>query len=116
MSNTPRPIEAEITKAVTETLTVGSDAYTIVEPRQVFRWALTRSRIVTAIVVAHGHPSGDPTPSDCDKQVTVRLVEVGAMVGIPVLDHIVFGRPEWVSMAERGLMPAAVGQPASWTA
>ncbi|MEP6654902.1 MAG: JAB domain-containing protein [Myxococcales bacterium] len=50
----------------------------------------------------HNHPSGDPTPSRQDIDLTVRLREVGEMCGIPVLDHVVVGAGGYVSLAERG--------------
>ena len=53
-----------------------------------------------ACVVAHNHPSGDPAPSDDDLALTVRLREVGELVGIPVLDHVVIGSGGFTSIAE----------------
>jgi DNA repair protein RadC len=56
------------------------------------------------VIVAHNHPSGDPTPSAEDRKVTTRLVEAGKIVGIDVLDHIVIGGDEWQSLKQLGLM------------
>ena len=47
-----------------------------------------------AIIVAHNHPSGDPTPGKDDIRMTERLVEVGRIVGIPVIDHLILGSPD----------------------
>ncbi|MNP57978.1 hypothetical protein D3C76_1528510 [compost metagenome] len=53
---------------------------------------------------AHNHPSGDPTPSPEDIQITKRLIEAGAIVGIDVLDHIIIGDGTYVSLKEKGLV------------
>jgi DNA repair protein RadC len=74
----------------------------LVHPREVFAPAV--SAIAASIIVAHNHPSGDPTPSSEDIQVTSRLVEAGRILGIDVLDHLVIGHNRWVSLKERGLM------------
>jgi DNA repair protein RadC len=54
-----------------------------------------------ACIVAHNHPSGDPTPSRDDLLLTARLREVGELVGIPVLDHVIVATRGYVSVAER---------------
>jgi len=74
----------------------------IAHPREIFREALSRS--AAAIIVAHNHPSGDPTPSEEDKALTRRLVEAGKTMGIDVLDHLIIGDGRWVSLKEKGLM------------
>jgi DNA repair protein RadC len=74
-----------------------------VDPREVFAPALeTRA---TAIVLAHNHPSGDPEPSTADVALTQRLIEGGRVLGIGILDHVVFGDGGYVSMLERDLLP-----------
>lgn len=80
----------------------GSLNASIVHPREVFRRAISRS--AAAMIVAHNHPSGDPTPSREDIEVTRRLVEAGKIIGIEVLDHVVFGDGKTVSMKEKGLV------------
>ncbi|WP_159881154.1 RadC family protein [Paenibacillus puerhi] len=85
-----------------ETLSMGSLNASIVHPREVFRAAIKRSS--ASIVCAHNHPSGDPTPSPEDIQLTQRLVEAGEIVGIEVLDHLVIGDRRFVSLKELGLM------------
>jgi DNA repair protein RadC len=71
-------------------LTVGSDAFTVVDPRQVFRWALMQGRSgAAAVILAHNHPSGDPTPSSQDRDVTRRVAAAGRLLGIPLVDHLV---------------------------
>ena len=72
-----------------EVLTVGSHGYTVVDPRQILRWALTRKRPCAGIVVAHNHPSGDPMPSSQDVDVTRRLRRACEVVGVTLVDHVV---------------------------
>jgi len=85
-----------------EEVSVGSLNSSIVHPREVFRQAIRHS--AAAIIVAHNHPSGDPTPSREDVEVTRRLAEAGRIVGIEVLDHIIFGNGVILSLKEKGLM------------
>ncbi|OUM87872.1 MAG: DNA repair protein RadC [Bacillus thermozeamaize] len=85
-----------------ETIFVGSLNASIVHPREVFRAAIKRN--CASIICAHNHPSGDPTPSPEDLDVTRRLVEVGKTVGIEVLDHIVIGDSAYSSLKERGMI------------
>jgi len=70
-------------------VSVGSLNASIVNPREVFKEAVRMS--AAAIVVTHNHPSGDPTPSGADIQITRRIVNAGDVLGIDMLDHIVFG-------------------------
>jgi DNA repair protein RadC len=71
-----------------------------VHPRDVFR-PLIRSA-AAAVIFCHNHPSGDPTPSRQDLELTARLREVGELCGIAVLDHVVVGWEGFASLAERG--------------
>jgi len=57
----------------------------------------------SALVVAHNHPSGDPTPSPDDVAVTRAIVQAGKLLDVDVLDHLVIGQGKWVSLKERGL-------------
>lgn len=85
-----------------ETLSVGSLNASIVHPREVFRSAIKRSS--ASIICVHNHPSGDPTPSPEDIQLTARLSEAGEIIGIDVLDHVIIGDRSFVSLKEKGLM------------
>jgi DNA repair protein RadC len=71
-------------------------------PRDVFRMAVRLG--ASGVLVCHNHPSGDPEPSRDDVQLTKRLQESGELLGVRVLDHIVFGDGRWTSLRERGLM------------
>ena len=77
-------------------VTVGTLDASLVHPREVFRFAIRDS--ASSIILVHNHPSGDPTPSREDIQVTDRLTESGELLGIDVLDHIVLGRDAAISI------------------
>ena len=83
-------------------ISVGSLDMSIVHPRETFREAITAS--AAAIILAHNHPSGDPTPSPEDLDLTRRLMEAGRLLGIPVLDHIIVGGSRWISLQTQGFL------------
>lgn len=83
-----------------ETLFTGTINSTEVHPREVVKRALYFN--AAAVIVAHNHPSGDPTPSQADKTITLRLMQALALVDIHLLDHLIVGGFEIVSFAERG--------------
>lgn len=80
----------------------GSLNASIVHPREVFRPAIIAS--AAAIVLVHNHPSGDPEPSEEDLAITRRLVQVGELHGIGVLDHVIMARNGIVSLRAKGLL------------
>lgn len=82
-------------------VSVGSLNQSIVHPREVFKTALLSS--AAAIILLHQHPSGDPTPSREDMEITRRLKEAGELLGIRVLDHIIIGET-FMSFVERGML------------
>ena len=74
----------------------------MIRPAEVFRAAIVES--ATYIIVAHNHPSGDPTPSQEDIRITQELADAGKLLGIDLIDHLVISSDsEWVSMKERRL-------------
>ena len=83
-------------------VSIGSLSASIVHPREVFKEAIKVN--AASIIVAHNHPSGDPTPSREDVAVTERLVKAGKIMDIQVLDHIIIGDSKYLSMKERGHM------------
>jgi DNA repair protein RadC len=68
---------------------------------ELFRAAIRRN--ASAIIVVHNHPSGDPTPSPDDVAVTWAILQAGKLLDVDVLDHLVIGQGQWVSLKERGL-------------
>lgn len=84
----------------TEEIARGSLSSTLVHPREVYKAALLAN--AAAIVLVHNHPSGDPAPSREDIAITQRLREVGELIGIRVLDHVVIGRGRYVSFVDAG--------------
>ena len=78
----------------------GSLDETVVHPREVFKRAVKES--ASAVLFVHNHPSGNPEPSAQDRRLTQRLCEVGNLVGIPVLDHLIIARDGYYSFAEHG--------------
>lgn len=83
-----------------EAISTGTLTASLVHPREVFRNAIREA--AASVIVAHNHPSGDPSPSAEDLEVTSRLHAAGEVIGIPLLDHIVIGAGRYVSLAERG--------------
>lgn len=82
-------------------ISVGSLEGSLVHPREVFKEAI--SATAASVVFAHNHPSGDPTASEDDIGLTKRLAEVGEIVGIDVLDHIIIGDKNFLSLKREGL-------------
>jgi DNA repair protein RadC len=80
----------------------GSLNQSIVHPREVFNVAVRES--AAAIILLHNHPTGDPTPSPEDLEVTRRLCEAGQLMGIKVLDHIIIGEVNFYSFTDHGHM------------
>ena len=90
-----------------EEVSLGSMSESIAHPREVFRPALIYSAY--AIIVVHNHPSGDPTPSRADQQLTVRLSEAARLLQIQLMDHVIIGsgdngRVPWFSFREAGII------------
>jgi len=82
------------------TVSVGSLNASIVHPREVFKPAVIAS--AASMILVHNHPSGDPEPSEEDLSITRRLVQVGELLGIGVLDHIIVAKRGVVSLRARG--------------
>ncbi|MFZ5647051.1 MAG: RadC family protein [Bacillota bacterium] len=85
-----------------ETISVGTLNSSVVHPRELFKAAIKRS--AAAVILVHNHPSGDPTPSREDREITRRLREAGTIIGIEVLDHIVIGDNKFVSLKAMGML------------
>ncbi len=81
-------------------ISAGTISEAIVHPREVFRDAIREGG--ASVIVAHNHPTGEPTPSREDIHTTQRLVEAGKIVGIPVLDHLIVTNASYYSFKEGG--------------
>ena len=97
--NKPIGIPRECTRGLLDT--------SLVHPREVFREAVRDS--AASVILGHNHPSGDPTPSKEDIDITRRLIEAGKILGIRILDHVICGRPSdatpgYVSLREKNLV------------
>ena len=83
-------------------ISVGSLTASVAHPREVFKAAIQQT--AASIILVHNHPSGDPTPSKEDIEVTARMVQVGRVMDIPVLDHIILGNDNYISLKEKGVI------------
>lgn len=80
----------------------GTLSESLVHPREVFKVALLHN--AASIMLFHNHPSGDPNPSEADVEITDRLVKSGELLGITVMDHIIVGDEDYISLREMGLI------------
>jgi DNA repair protein RadC len=85
-----------------EVVSQGTLTASLVHPREVFRPALRAC--AAALVLVHNHPSGDPTPSAEDRDVTSRLARAGEILGVRVIDHVVVAERGYCSLREEGLL------------
>ncbi|MHB9134721.1 MAG: RadC family protein [Armatimonadota bacterium] len=83
-------------------VSIGTVNASLVHPRECFKPCLLAN--CAAVILAHNHPSGDPTPSQEDLALTGRLKQAGELLGIPVVDHLIIGEYQFVSLKERGLL------------
>ena len=80
----------------------GTVGATLVTPREVFIEALKFHAV--GLILVHNHPSGDPTPSECDMDITERISRAGELLGVKLLDHIVIGDQKYISFREQGML------------
>ncbi|HEX2259986.1 MAG TPA: DNA repair protein RadC [Candidatus Binatia bacterium] len=80
----------------------GSLTASLVHPREVYNPVIRES--AAGVIFVHNHPSGDPAPSPEDREITRRLKEVGEVMGVRVLDHVVIGRERYFSFNDRGML------------
>ena len=83
-------------------VSIGSLTATVVHPREVFTAAILMK--AAQIILIHNHPSGDPEPSAEDRTITARLRECGTLLGIQVIDHIIFGYDKYFSFADESIL------------
>ena len=84
------------------TISMGSLSSSVVHPREVFKPAILENS--AAVIFLHNHPSGDPAPSREDRECTNRLTAAAKILGIRVLDHVIFGSTDYFSFADAGLL------------
>ncbi len=84
------------------TISMGSLSSSVVHPREVFKPAILENS--AAVIFLHNHPSGDPAPSMEDRECTKRLTAAAKILGIRVLDHVIFGETEYFSFADAGIL------------
>lgn len=87
---------------IVEDVSIGILNASLVHPREVFKKAILNNS--SHVVIAHNHPSGDPSPSEDDLATTNRLVESGKILGITVVDHIIITNNDYVSLKEKGII------------
>ncbi len=84
-----------------QVVAIGTLSNSLVHPREVFYPAIRHK--ASSMILIHNHPSGDPTPSPEDFDVTRNLIEVGKLMGIPVNDHLIIGESSYISLRQKGL-------------
>lgn len=83
-----------------EVVSIGSLSQTLVHPREVFYPAIRHK--AASLLVAHNHPSGDPTPSSQDLELTRLLLDASRLIGIPLQDHLIIGKQTYLSLRQNG--------------
>ena len=85
-----------------DVISIGTLNANIVHPREIFYTAICHR--AASVIISHNHPSGDPTPSKEDIEVTEKLIEGGKLIGIDVLDHVIIGDKQYISLKDEGLV------------
>jgi DNA repair protein RadC len=80
----------------------GGIGNTVADPKKIFRLALENN--AAGILICHNHPSGNPKPSNCDIQLTIRCVEAGKSINMPVMDHIIVANDTYFSFGDQGML------------
>lgn len=83
-----------------EIISIGTLSETIVHPREVFYPAIRHK--AASFIIAHNHPSGDPTPSTQDFELTKVLLEASRLMNIPLMDHLIIGYQKYISLRQQG--------------
>lgn len=85
-----------------ERVTIGTSTGCMLDPSTIFRPAILAG--ATAVILSHNHPSGDPSPSSADMQITKKIKEAGKTLNISVHDHVIIGHNKFYSFEEHGLI------------
>ena len=86
-----------------ETISIGTLNFSAIHPREIYRVALHHN--AASIILTPNHPGGSPEPSFEDIQATEQIVEAGKIVGIPLLDHVIIGNGDYISLREKSILP-----------
>ena len=86
-----------------ETIFFGTLNFSVIDPREIYRAALRHN--AASIILTHNHPGGSPEPSFEDIQATEQIVEAGKIIGIPLLDHVIIGNGDYISLREKSILP-----------
>ena len=86
-----------------ETISIGTLNFSVMDPREIYRVALCHN--AASIILTHNHPGGSPEPSFEDIQATEQIVEAGKIIGIPLLDHVIIGNGDYISLREKSILP-----------
>ncbi len=81
-------------------IAIGTLSQALVHPREIFYPAIRHK--AASLILVHNHPSGDPTPSPEDYEVTKKLIDAGKIISIPVHDHIILGENKFISLRQKG--------------
>ena len=95
-------LAADHTILYIELVSMGSVTHTVAEPMEIFSFALQKRSV--KIILVHNHPSGSLRPSAADKDMTDRMIQVGRIVNVPVLDHFIITEKHYYSFMEDGLL------------
>ncbi|MFP4461235.1 MAG: RadC family protein, partial [Thermotogota bacterium] len=93
-----------------EDITKGTANASLIHPREVFKPVISNSAISFAVV--HNHPSGDPTPSEADREITGRLKDCSKIMGIDIIDHIIIGKGKYYSFTLKKELHGGVSEDA----
>lgn len=85
-----------------EVVSIGTVNSSLIHPREIFKTSIISN--ASSLIVFHNHPSGDPKPSEEDKNITIRLKEAGQILGIELLDHIIVADDKFCSLKEKGIL------------
>lgn len=95
-------LDAKLRKLHELVVSIGTVSESMLSPREIFREALRQEAV--NIILLHNHPSGDPTPSTQDIEITKRIQQIGQLMNIPLVDHIIIGDNSYRSFKEAGLL------------
>jgi DNA repair protein RadC len=85
-----------------ELISLGTVSKTLVEPMEVFSFALQKRAV--SVILVHNHPSGEMEPSAADKYITDKMIQIGKFINVPVIDHLIISEKDYYSFIDSGLL------------